>query len=628
MHRILCTLGWLVALAAATLSTAMAADLDAEVLPLEEVQPGQTGYGLSVFAGRNPERFEVEVIGVWREVEPDTDYILARLSGMNLEESGVIAGMSGSPVYLEDRLVGAVAFAWPFSIHPIAGITPIASMRRLDEVSSGRQTAAADPGSTSWKQLVHGDPPDDLLDRRLAGLGPTPLEGAASGIGWSAAGFGSSTRHRLSRRLGPVSPTGQTAAVSDKGLAPGDSVAAVLVSGDMQLAATGTVTERSGDRILAFGHPFLGAGPISIPMATSEVVTVLANQANSFKITNLGEIVGAFDLDRKTGIRGQLGARAELTPMSIRIVGDRQRSFDLQLARMPMMTPTLAAISILGALESVTQSGGSQGLDLRSRIELDGDWGALDLEQSFDGPTAGLDAALYVLAFADYLVNNYLEEVAIVGISVELTQHPEPRLATLIEAHASTTRVRPGEVVVVNLDLAEYRGARRREALAVEIPTGIPDGRYSLLVGDGVSLDIARLTLEQTQPVTFHQALALLGSLHSRSDIVVLGVFGGRGLAVAGEVMPQLPGSVRSLWSAAPSTSAIPLQLAIADQQEMRLDVPVLGAVRIDLEVHREGPLGPETSDDPSDSGTGTSPAASGADASGSPNGTVQEDQL
>lgn len=630
MHRSLCTPLLLLVVASAASAAPRSPEETPRPLPLTEVRTGQTGYGLSVFAGDSPERFEVEVLGVWRDVEPDTSYILARLSGMDLEESGVVAGMSGSPVYLEGRLAGAVAFAWPFAIHPIAGITPIESMRRLSEAPSGVVAMAARPKPTTLSQLAAADLPSDLLERHLALLSPSPLAGAASGVGWSASGFGPDTRDLLTRGLGAVSPAGRSSPGKPEDLAAGESVAAVLVSGDMQLAATGTVTERRGDQILAFGHPFLSAGPIEVPMATAQVITVLANQANSFKITNLGEIVGTFDLDRKTGIRGQLGRRAALTPLTIDIVGDRSRAFDLQLARIPMMTPTLVAISLLGALDAVTQAGGDQGLDLHARFDL-GIWGELEIRQSFDGASAPLDAALYVLAFADYLVNNHLERIEISRIGIELTQHPQPRLATLVEAHASSTRVRPGDTVSLNLDLAEYRGRRRRASMDVGIPTSIPEGRYSLLVGDGVNIDVARLSIEQTVPVNFGQALALLESLHSRRQLVVLGVYGGQGLAIAGEVLPRLPASIRSLWGAASSSSAIPLNLAIASQQEMSLDIPVLGAARIDLEVRREGPLGPGAGENSRGEDQGSPaepPPAGGSETSSKMDGSAQEDSV
>lgn len=605
MHSFVCTLLGLLAVVPA---------IGGEpIFPLDEVRAGQRGFGLSVFAGGEPERFQVEVLGVWRQVGPDTSYILARLSGRDLETSGVVAGMSGSPVYLDDRLAGAVAFAWPFSLQAIAGITPIEAMQRLSSVASTGASPTLDE-PVALRDLIGGRLPPELLRRRLALLARSPVSGASSGVTWTAFGFGRQTQDLLAGGLGSIAPAGREGTGEASVLTPGAAVAGVLVDGDLQLAATGTVTQRDGERILAFGHPFLGVGPIELPMATATVITVLANQLNSFKLTNLGAVVGSFDLDRMTGVRGELGRQARMTPVQITVDGDRSRDFELRLAGIPLVTPALVAISILGTLEAVTQAAGSQGLDLTARFEIAGR-GVLEIEQSFDGDSTGMEAALYLLAVTDYLLNNRLEDVELTGLQVDLSQYPAPRIARLVEAHASKTLVQPGDTVSLYLDLIAYRGERQRRSVDLVLPTGIPDGRYSLLVGDGVTLDLARLSIEQTSPVSFGQALAFLRSLHSRRELVVLGVFGGKGLAVAGEVLPRLPGSVRSLWGAAGSSSAVPLELAIAQQQELPLEYPVEGAVRVDLEVRRKGPLVPEAGSGPPGADE-ASPAAEDASSS------------
>jgi hypothetical protein len=160
-----------------------------------------------------------------------------------------------------------------------------------------------------------------------------------------------------------------------------------------------------------------------------------------------------------------------------------------------------------------------------------------------------------------------------------------------VGAHAERTVVRPGERVGINLDLAAYRGERFRRSVSIDLPEDVPAGRYSLLIGDGASADGARLSLEPADPVNFPQLLELLRSLHSRRDLVVLGVYGGPGLAVAGEVMPRLPGSVRSLWGAAASDSAVPLRATIAQEHDETMPMPISGLVRVDLEVRRRDPV-------------------------------------
>jgi hypothetical protein len=617
---------------------AAAAGSPAATVALEELAVGDRGYGLSVFAGGEPERFEAEVIGVLRNLSPGASYILARLTGHGLETSGVVAGMSGSPVYFDGRLAGAVAFSWPFSREAVAGITPIAAMRRIPAAAhpDGRGAAAASgtpaaapaessagvagapgapggPPPVSLRELAAGRLPPDLLDRELARLRPPASYGAAAGLGWSVAGFGPAGEALLARWLAPLAPAGEAAGAPEAPLAPGDAVAAVLIDGDFRMAASGTVTDVDGDALLAFGHPVLGLGPRRLPMAVSEVVTVLSNQQSSFKIANLGPVVGAFEEDRQAGLRGRLGAAAPTVPLRLLVRGRETREFRLRLAAIPEATPTLLAISSVAAIGSASYSAGAQGFDLAARFRLAGH-GELALAQSFDGDNAATDVAAYLVAVAGYLVRNDFAAVELESIDVELTQSATPRTATLVGAHAERTVVQPGERIAVNLDLTAYRGEPFRRTLAVDLPADLPAGKYYLFVGDGPSVDAARMAVEKSEPVNLRQALELLRSLHSRRELVVMGVVEGPGLAVAGEVLPNLPGSVRSLWSAGASGSAVPLRLAVARQLAVPSDVPVEGAVRIDLRVERREPL---TAGEPG--GEETAPSEEGGGAGGEP---------
>ncbi|HVS02306.1 MAG TPA: SpoIVB peptidase S55 domain-containing protein, partial [Thermoanaerobaculia bacterium] len=571
----------------------------------------------SVFSGRQPERFEVEVLGVMRNPSPDVSYVLARLSGMGLEESGVVAGMSGSPVYVDGKLVGAVAFSWPFAKEAIAGITPIGAMRALAESPRMAPAAAEVAGlagllpTRAWEVAAGlglpaavapapwsvAAPDGSTLEPRarlaaeLSRLRPLMAGQGAGAVGWSSAGFGAGTQELLARGLGAVMPAGEALPGGVWAeLQPGAAVAAVLVDGDLRLAATGTVTDRRGDEVLAFGHPFLGLGSIAVPMAEAEVVTVVANELSSFKVANFGRTVGAFVDDRLAGIRGTVGAEAATLPLTLRVDAGQRREYQVRVARVPQLTPVLLAVSLLGAQEAAAQSAGTLGLDLAARFDL-GELGSLDLARSFDGQNAALQAALYLLAYANFFVNNGFAEVPLEGIEVEVSHHAQPRTATVIGGYAERSRVKPGEDVRLHLDLVPYRGEPRRRELALTVPRDLPAGRYSLLVGDGVSLDAVRQLIEPAAPVRIGQALRLIRGFHSQRDLVVLGVHSGQGLSVGGEVMPSLPGSVQSVWSAASSGSAVPLRLTVAQEHVERSDIPLEGAVRIDLEVVRSEPL-------------------------------------
>ncbi len=585
---------------ALTVTPALAAPLSPavaeEVMPLSQVQRGQKGYGVSVFAGTARERFEVEVLGVIHDLSPNVSYVLARLSGRGLEDSGVIAGMSGSPVYIDGKLVGAVAFSWPFAKEAIAGITPIEAMRELrggvppplavptTAMASTRDLEALLPKTT-------GASSREILTAALGKLRPLVGGQAAGAVAWSMSGFAAPTQELVAHGLGGVAPSGQAppgAVPTD--LAPGAAVAAVLVDGDLRLAATGTVTDRVGDGVLAFGHPFLGLGATDIPMAGAEVVAVIANQYSSFKIANFGPIVGSFHQDRLTGIYGELGAQATTLPLDVHVESGRSVDYHLRLARVPQITPTLLGLSVLGAQEAAAQSTGPLGIDLEATFDL-GAKGIVKVSQSFDGDSAPTDAAVHMLAFGNFFLNNGFAQVDLKKVDIRLAQHPTPRTAALVGGYAERTELHPGEQVKLHLDLVPWRGEAVRRDLTLALPKDLPAGRYTVLVGDGVTLDAARLALQPAAPVRLDQALRLVRAFHSRRDLVALGVYAGNGLAVAGEVLPRLPGSLRAVWSAASSQSAVALPLTLAQQESERAPFPVDGAVRIDLNVVRRTPL-------------------------------------
>jgi hypothetical protein len=262
----------------------------------------------------------------------------------------------------------------------------------------------------------------------------------------------------------------------------------------------------------------------------------------------------------------------------------------MRLAKLPQLTPALISVASLAGLDATTYTSGNQGVDLTAHFRLAG-YGDLELRQSFDGENAAPSAAAYLLSFASFLLGNDFEEVDLERVDVEISQVPQPRTATLVAAYAERSHVRPGDRVRLNLDFSAWRGGDFRRSVEVALPEDLAEGRYYLFVGDGPSVDATRQLVENNQPETFHQALRTLRALHSRRELVVLGVAAGPGLAVAGEAMPDLPGTVRSIWSAAPTGSATPLRLAVSQQQVEASDVPLSGLVRVDLTVERREPL-------------------------------------
>ncbi|MBP9143395.1 MAG: hypothetical protein KBF21_05410 [Thermoanaerobaculia bacterium] len=572
-------------------------------IPVEEIQAGMRGYGLSVFQGTTPERFEVEVLGVLENQKPEGSYILARLSGQNLEKSGVIAGMSGSPVYFDGRLAGAVAFSWPFATEPIAGITPIAAMRAIGSSAAPSPIAgAAAPRSVAvlLDEILARKIPSGRLDDELERFARAVSNEGRSALLWGASGFGESSRTLLSRLL-PSSAFslselggGRSAAI-DSDLGPGSSVAAVFVDGDLRLAATGTVTDRIGDRLFAFGHSAVGISEISMPLASSEVVTVMPSALSSFKLANSGPAMGSFERDHTYGSVGRVGTVARTVPLVVRVLGPVERRFDLQLAGMPQFLPALAAIGCLGSWDVATGTAGVRNVDLALRVDLGGAPArpAIVLEQSFDGPGAPEEAIGFVMSVLAYVTQNDLAQLEVSGIGVDVRLQTEPRAAMLTFVRPSRTRVAPGETLDLQIDARGWRGENVRWSEQVVVPSGLPDGRYSLLVGDGASADAARLALAPAPPARIEQALAFLRSLRSSSDLVVLGVISGGGLSSGGDLLPRLPGSMRSIWGAMGAKSATVVRNAIVQNEAFRRDRPLAGLLRVDIEIRR--PPGRET---------------------------------
>src|SRR3954462_2618226 len=325
---------------------------DPRMLAVEDLRPGRKGIARTVFAGTEPQEFGVEILGVLPGFPgPHQSGIIARLSGNNVEKTGVFAGMSGSPVYIDGRLVGAIAFSFPFSKEPIAGITPIKQMIDIFERGAGRNSGGTQEArkfsftelaSTDWKPnlpkpavsgapfvapVAANSPLISLLGQQLQPIATPVVFG-----GVSQETLALYAPQLQANGLLPVSGVGGAAAITplapitEKTLAPGTSVSVQLVRGDYSNAASGTVTFRDGNRIYAFGHPFLSLGTSDMPMTEASVVTVVPNTNNSFKLAVPGQMVGIISQDRATGVFGSLGVAPKMIPVNITLHTSRDRT--------------------------------------------------------------------------------------------------------------------------------------------------------------------------------------------------------------------------------------------------------------------------------------------------------------
>ena len=585
------------------------------ILEVSGIHPGQKGYGLCDFGnGAGVQRFGVEILGVMREYAPKQDLILARLTGNNLEKSGVIAGMSGSPVYIDEKLVGAVAYGWPFSEEAIAGITPIASMLDIRHVPAAAPVpigAPAPAGSRAQAASLVATLRDQDFVPGFRALVERAFPAAASGMGasplpiplslspfaaadsflsdvFSRAGFVAVPTGAAARTSGvdrPPAPADPGAPAAPP-LGPGSSVATILISGDMTMAATGTVTWVDGGNVLAFGHPFLSMGPVEMPMADSEVIGVLPSMYRSFKFASAGKVLGSISQDRSTGILGSFGASAAMVPVRVSIVSESApaQTYRFQVVRNAMLTPILAATAIDTTLSTLEKSTGERTLVWKSSIATPGR--TIHYDSVFSGLNAKDQAVSAMALLTNYLMANEFHDLAIDGIDVAIEHSDDLKNARITEVEPEKDRVRPGETVMVRVGLQDFRGTARHVMLALPIPADTPPGALTVFVGDGLSATAFDLSLFPADPRSLDQVLDFLDRLKPANSVNLLAYRNGPGAVVAGRELSALPPSVFSMFSGQGSRdSEVNLSHQRVYSSSVAQPIPVTGSARLTLDV-------------------------------------------
>jgi hypothetical protein len=566
-----------------------------ETLPVEKVVAGMKGFGFSDFGdGKGIQRFDVEILGLLKRFAPRQDLILARVSGAGLENAGVIAGMSGSPIYVDGKLVGALAYGWPFSKEPICGITPIQNMLDIRHVPPAPPLpiggAAVSTASllSAFARGTFAEHLEDLVKplrgTTEGGLAPLPLPvsfgGLAEGGLWprivAAAGW-------------LATPSGAAASETfDAGpLRPGSALAAQLLTGDMDLSATGTVTWVEGNSVLAFGHPFLSMGPVSMPMARAEVLTVLPSLYRSVKFAASGSILGSISQDRSTGILGTFGSRAPMVPITVKISSDSAptQTFHFEAVHNSMLTPILSAIAIDNVLTTLEKRSGERTLVWKSSIQTPGrdvQWNSV-----FSGLAAREEAVASLALLTNYLMANEFHDLTILGLEVDISHSDRLQNARIVRVEAGKERVRPGEEVPVWVDLTDFRGGSRRVVLNLKVPPDTPPGPLTVFVGDGSAATAYDLGLLPADPHSLDQVLDFLARIRPSNSLNLLAYRRAPGAVVAGETLPALPPSVMAvLRDRGPSEAPTPeLSYLRLQSESIEQPIPVTGSVRLSIDV-------------------------------------------
>ncbi len=583
-------------------------------LPLDEVRPGMVGVGRTVFSGTELEDFKVHILGVMRNViGPKRNLILARLEGGPLAHTGVIAGMSGSPVYIDGRLVGAVSYSLgQFSKEPIAGITPIAEMfdatmlaapaRNTRPVSIGFPATprelidiwARDLGHTrtfvdnpSQALVISGATAD--LSRMSAMLRPIAVPMIASGFdaavmdpvspAFASAGF-------VPMSSAQAQGTAVTAS-TDRPLRPGDAVGVGLLTGDFELGATGTVTQVDGDRVWAFGHPLYNLGPTQFPMTRAVVQVVLPSLMASSKLASFGEVIGTVQQDRATAIAGRLGPGPSMIPVTITLNSDRapSRTFTFGVVRDFTFTPLLTYLSVANVLTSYERGAGPASYAIRGSASIRTQ-GELSFEDIFSGDQPASAASAYVAGPLTALLKNSGEPVDVEKIALTIDATEQPRSARIERVWLDTTRPRAGQRATLHVAMRSVSGSEIVRQLPIDIPANLT-GSVQLIVADA-----ARTTADDrrdTRGADMQRVAQLMRTFNRarrNNRLYVRLTTADSGAIVNGEPMAGLPPSVLAVMEADRNSGTVSsLRSMTRGEWELALDFAVTGSRQLTLSL-------------------------------------------
>ncbi len=574
------------------------------IMPLVEVKAGMKGKGKSVFEAGRIEEFDADILGVLENYRPKRNMILARLRGRGLETSGVIEGMSGSPVYIDGKLVGAVAFSFPFSKEPIAGITPIEEMLAIE-----RAPVTSGPGAAVPLPLEKSLTLDDLLALYRKSRGPNPAASPSPesflplNVPVLLGGFSAPAFERASAffsglgfqpvRAGSAGQSGEGAVLSGLRLQEGEAVGVQLMGGDLDMTAVGTVTRVDGDKVLAFGHPFYNLGAVDFPMTRVNVLTVVPSVQSSFKLGATGPMVGRISQDRSAGAFGELGKAPRLIPVRVKLSSGPsvRKEFSFRIVNDRILSPALVNMALSSIITGEERSYGNISLDFDGDVYLD-NGASVHLEDLFSGnydnPSTSLSGIVAAVVY--YLTNNEFKDVGIFRIDLNVRASEEARLCSLDRVLLDKYEAAPGERIQIKAYYRTFKEEVRVEEVGIQTPELPPGSEFYLIVGDAAAMQQIERSQYRTQdfvPRDLEQLIRILGNLRKNNRIYFKVMAAKPGLFLKGEEMPNLPPTLKSMFASPRAASSSPTELTRSTLSEYQLPVPYVfrGAAVIPIKI-------------------------------------------
>lgn len=566
-----------------------------QIMRSSEIRAGMKGIAWTVFQGSEPEAVPVEIIGPWKNAwGPKQDVILAKLGG-KAARTNVAGGMSGSPVYIDGKLIGAIALRISvFSPDAICGITPIEHMLEINEQDATKPAAPKAPAQTATRAEL--SVPPSLLDQgqRLVPI-ETPL---------AFAGFHESTLREFRpffEQMGIQAVQGGAAGNIaspapapgwEKALQPGDAIAGVLVSGDLNITGLGTVTYNDGRRVLGFGHSFFNLGPVSMPMSKGEVLMVLSSQFQPNKFANATEIAGALKQDRHSGIMGMLGETAETIPVSLKVKSAAgEKDFNFNVFVHPRWTPFLMMTSVFNTLQDLNETVGDEATyTMQGTVELNG-LEPLKVRNMIATGEAPMPASMQMAAWWADRFNRLFQNPAslpnVKKVTATLEMVPVRKTATIESAWLDSSEVTAGSEVTGKISLRPWRGERIMREFRFRVPAGLPRGEHRLLISDGDTLDRAQTMAAMTNRFLDLQQAVSLMNREKDNDRLYVSVVQSRPTVYADDkALAGVPASVLNVLQTGRSGRPFTAVNETADPQlELPVDHIITGSTIIRFRV-------------------------------------------
>ena len=609
---------WLALAAGAVIMPSIRAASDTTgFFQIEDLQPGMKGTGKTCYQGTKPEEFQAEILGVLHGVSPGASVVLARFSGSLIDKVGIFEGMSGSPVYIDGKLLGAVAYSFTFAKEPIGGITPITQMveafsetavppakgkilLKKSRLWNYRLPLPAIPDGLSQFPAIPNQVKQQPLPEAVGGHSLIPIATPLSMGGFHprvletfAPQFRAMGMSVL-QGVGGVSPAAAAAGPPDStapALEPGSNIVVSLVRGDLDVSAGGTVTYVDGKRLYAFGHSMYDLGFTELPMHTARAIIVFPSIESSFKILEMGELAGTIRQDRGRGIYGIVGQKPQMVPLRIHLTTSRgdKREFKYELAKDSLLTPLLVNLAVSNTITSSERAQGMVTLKTKGTINIENQEPVVVSNRFSSDSGAPSAAALSIAVPVNYLMAPGYKDLDLKDIDLEISAEEEDQAASLDSIRFERTEVKAGESLDLEICYRKINGEVIRETYPVRIPQNASPGKLTMLVADGATL----MSMDEKEegedliPRDLTQLIKLINNLRKNDRLYVRFYRQEPGAVVNGEGLPGLPPSILSILRSERKVGAIrPIQTSTIMEYEMpATDYLVVGARAVELNV-------------------------------------------